>query len=327
LILCSALRAVTGEELWLWEGYLARGCVTIFSALFKVGKTTLLAHLLLSLWQGGVFLGRRVVAGKALYVAEEAEGKWAERRDHLGLQDNLTFVIRPFRKGRATWRGWEQFVAWLGEVQARGRYDLIVFDTISDLWPVTDENSAAEVRRALKPLHAAIGEAALLLVHHLRKSDGQEGTGARGSGDVGAFVDIILELRRYDPADLKNPRRELTGMARYDETPAKLVVRLGEAGYAVEGADRAEVRARDLFGALARTLPGGPPGMTVPQIVEGFDGDAPPDRGALHKALAAGCEEGRWVRAGSGRRGSPYTYWRPAPGPEAPPENPFDRDE
>src|SRR5262245_32105737 len=46
LIPCPELRAVPDEQLWLWHGVLGRGVVTLFSALMKAGKTTLLAHLL-----------------------------------------------------------------------------------------------------------------------------------------------------------------------------------------------------------------------------------------------------------------------------------------
>jgi hypothetical protein len=309
LIPCSGLRAVPEEALWLWEGFLGRGVVTLLSALMKAGKTTLLAWLLKALTTGGKFLGRDGKPCRVLYVAEEPQTKWAERRDKLGLADHITFIVRPFARkpDRAQWAG---FLDHLRRVQERERFDLIVFDTISNLWPVRDENDAAEVQEALMPLHAVIGEAALLLVHHLRKSDGPEGTGSRGSGALLGWVDIIVELRRFDPADLKNTRRELTGYGRYEQTPAKLVVSLGKDGYAVEGGDRAEVRAKDINAALEKVMPAGPPGKTVDEMTEDWPGEAGPNRNDLFAVLKEGLRTGRWGRTGEGKRGDPHRYHR-----------------
>src|SRR5262249_56893132 len=93
----SALQAEEESARWLWHGYLAREEVTLFSALWKAGKTTLLAHLLKAMETGGAFCGRKVEACSVLYVTEERQGKWAARRDALQIGDHCHAVIRPFR--------------------------------------------------------------------------------------------------------------------------------------------------------------------------------------------------------------------------------------
>ncbi len=51
-----------------------------------------------------------------------------------------------------------------------------------------------ETTAALVPLHAITeAGAAVVIVHHPRKSDGAQGTAARGSGAISGFVDIIAD--------------------------------------------------------------------------------------------------------------------------------------
>src|SRR5215471_676043 len=194
---------------WLWNGYVHRGEVTLLSALWKAGKTTLLAHLLRALESGGDFCGRRAVPCRVLYVAEESESRWAQRRDAVGIADHVEFLIRPFA-GRPQAAEWAGLIAYLKRLTAERGYDVLVCDTLANLWPVRDENDAARVQECLMPLHGLTASAALLLVHHIRKSDGPEATAARGSGALSAFVDTILELRRYNAGDRGDHRRVLT---------------------------------------------------------------------------------------------------------------------
>src|SRR5947209_4143361 len=64
---------------WLWQGYLARGSLTLLTSLWKAGKTTLLTGLLQRLGSGGDFLGQACVPARALVVSEESREHWAER--------------------------------------------------------------------------------------------------------------------------------------------------------------------------------------------------------------------------------------------------------
>ena len=57
LVPCSRLRKLPPERLWVVEGLFARKRITLFSALWKSGKTTLLAYLLRALEKGGAFCG------------------------------------------------------------------------------------------------------------------------------------------------------------------------------------------------------------------------------------------------------------------------------
>lgn len=311
----SELKALPSGAAWLWEGYLARGAVTMLSALWKAGKTTLLSHLLKSMEEDGRFCGLPVTTGRVLVVTEESESMWAGRRDRLALTDNAHFLLRPFRN-KPSFDEWKGFLAYVRGVMLAGRFDLLLMDTLSNLWPVTKENDAAEVQTALMPLrdltevegHAA----ALFLIHHLRKGDGQEATAARGSGALSAWVDTLLELRRYDAGNRNDRRRVLSGYGRYEETRDELVIELTDAGYVARG-DRAETRAVDLTLVLDTLLPPDMPGLTADDLAGEWPTPPAPQKSALLAALNAGCERGRYQRRGRGVKGSPYTFWLAGP--------------
>jgi hypothetical protein len=293
---------------WLWHGILSRGSLTLLTALWKSGKTTLIAHLLKQLEEGGEFCGLRLRQGKIIYVTEESENKWAERRDSLTLRDNVQFLIRPFR-AKPDWARWAEFLGHLGDLQKSHKPDLIVLDPLSNLWPVKDENDAAQVQAALMPLHYAFGDSCGLLVHHNRKGDGQEATAARGSGALSAFVDTIIELRRFEPGNKKDRRRVLTGYGRHDETPTELVVELTANGFESRG-EKQDIHRRDIATVLKELLPTKPPGLSMKQIEECWPEDECPRNARMLDALHHGVDLGWWMREGEGVRGNPYTFWR-----------------
>ncbi len=301
---------------WIWHGYLAPGSMTLMSALWKAGKTTLLAHLLRALGKGGTFCGHDVEACNVLIVTEESQGRWARRRDAIGIADNVHFLVRPFQN-KSDWLGWTTFIEHIQLCRAARKTDLIVFDPLVDLWPVKDENDASQMQAALMPLRqltGANGETALFLIHHTRKGDGQEATASRGSGVLTAFVDTIIELRRFDASERSDRRRVLTAYGRDDETPEEVVIELavGASGY-VEHGDRNQVVTRDLESTLCRMLPSAPPGWSIDEIKERWEEGPFPRRQRVLDALREGTENGFWRRVGTGVKSSPYTYWTDAP--------------
>lgn len=327
----SQLRRGDDAARWVWDGFLARNGITLLSALWKAGKTTLLAHLVRAMGEGGEFCGQSLQAGRVLYVTEEHESVWAERRDHLVIGDHAHAVVRPFA-GKPDTPRWLNFLTDLGRSLRADPADLVVFDTLSPLWPVRDENDAAKVQECLQPLHSVAEDVAILIVHHLRKSDGQEATASRGSGALTSFVDIILELRRFNPSDPRDRKRVLTGTGRYLGTPDELVIELTAGGPTATGVltmgsyvahgDRAAVSRRDIKQALQDVLPRTAPGLTADQIADSWPDGPPPRRQRLLDALRQGAEEGLWVYDGEGRKGSPHLYWMP-PRDEVPGSTPI----
>lgn len=293
------------EPDWIWPGYLARGSITLFTGLWKAGKTTLLGHLLRDLDRGAGLVDHRIDA-PVLVCSEEAPGVWARRRESLRLPPSVHLVIRD-GFARPTKQQWELMVSQLAETARSLDAGLVVFDTLPSLWPVANENDASEVLEALAPLRAITDAgAALLLVHHPRKGGGTEGQATRGSGSLPGFVDIILELRRNAPTDAADTRRVLTAMGRFDSTDPERVVELGEGGYTMLG-PRAQTRQADtestILGLLAQL-----DRPTCDEILAEWPTEVTPGRTSFRSILRAGADRGAWQMTGSGVKGDPYRF-------------------
>jgi hypothetical protein len=297
---------------WFWHGYLARGTVTLLSALWKSGKTTLLAHLVKALGTGEKLAGLSVSQARVLVVSEEPDGLWPARRDQLGIGDHVDVLVRPFRV-KPDWPTWDAFLEHLAGLCSRNKYGIVVLDTLSNLWPVWKENDASEVQAALMPLRRLTDSGSCVLpVHHLRKSGGEEATGSRGSGALASFVDIIVEMRRYDPRNRKDRRRVLSGYGRYADTPDELVIELSADGkrYDAHG-DRQHVHQGERRQVIYELLPNEAPGLTVEKVLAAWPDSPKPGLRQLRSELMDGADKGEWRFTGKGVKGDPYRYWLP----------------
>ena len=293
---------------WLWDGYLAAGFITLLTGLWKAGKTTLVAHLLRLLADGGELAGA-VKPARVLVVTEENGGLWRRRRDELGIGDHVHLLPRPFNV-RPKLSQWEAFALHVAELVRAESYGLVVCDTLPSFWPVTKENDASEVIAALTPLHTvADAGAAVLLTHHPRKGDAGEGQAARGSGALPGFVDAILELRRFGPDNRDDRRRVITAYSRFDETPPEVVIELRDDGYRLVGT-KADARQTDRLSAIAELLPADLAGVTADELLTSWPetGPAKPGKRTMQVDLKAGAQSGRWMQLGTGTRNDPFRY-------------------
>src|SRR5438067_9554930 len=109
---------------WLWQGYLARGNLTLLTSLWKAGKTTLLAGLHQRLATGGTFLGRACAPARALVVSEESREHWAERLRTLPVGPHARLMPRPFLT-RPTPAAWGELIDEALDLRAAGELDLL----------------------------------------------------------------------------------------------------------------------------------------------------------------------------------------------------------
>ncbi len=303
--------APEGTQLnWVLQGYLAPKGITLLTSLWKAGKSTFLAHLVKAIGCGEPLAGLSVTAGHVLIVSEESQALWAGRRDKLGIADHALFYCRPFL-GKPAWGDWFEFIEHLAQLTKKRNLVLVCLDTFSAFNPCQDENDAAEMLKALTPLHA-ISEAgaAVLLSHHPRKGDGNEGQASRGSGALPGFVDIIVEMRRSSSTDRTSRQRVLTAYSRYDETPSELVIELAEDGsrYLSLGS-KPEADRKSRWATIGEILPGDPPGKTPEELLEVWPNERKPGKRTLEQDLSQGAELGRWSMAGAGRKGDPFRFW------------------
>lgn len=294
---------------FLWYGYLAPEHTTLFTGLFKAGKTTLASALLVEMEHGGDLAGA-VLSARVLVVTEESETIWSDRRDKHKLGDHVHVVIRPFR-GRSTWPQWSEFIAYIVKLVRENHYDLVIFDPLTNLWPVMKENDAGEVQSAILPLTAITAEGpALLAIHHPRKSDGGEGIAARGSGALAAWADVLLELRRLTPEDHEDRRRVLTAYSRFDETPAEAVVDYTGKGYVKVGT-KSDAKRGDRQEVIEGILAAASAPMDADAIRHSWPPDSPIPRPGIKSVrgdLDAGAKAGKWSVSGLGRKGDPLVY-------------------
>lgn len=300
------------EPDWLWPGYIARGSVTLLTGGWKGGKTTLLKYLFRDLMTGGT-LAPVPMDAPVLILSEESPSYWAERRDALGLPESILFLQRDSfsRPSRVEWIALVNGIA--EEVAERG-IGLVVIDTLISAWSVLNENDAGEVIDALTPIRAiAAAGAAVLLVHHPRKSGGESFTGTRGSGALPGFVDVLVELEAHDKGNPADTRRRLLARGRFDSTPAEVVIDLGPNGYTVLG-DLPTVRDLDLDAAILNVLPDEGVGLTADEVRDAWTAGKVPGLTRLKAALNDGHNFAKWQRFGAGVKGDPFRYRRPPAG-------------
>lgn len=293
---------------YVWYPYLATGMITLFVALWKIGKTTLISHLAKAM-SGGGGVGGEVKQGRLLIVSEESPAMWKGRRDELGIGNHVDLVCRPFMH-RPNSLKWYKAILEIAVLVKSRSYQAVIIDTLGDLSPCDDENDASKVIESVKPLRQITeAGAALMLIHHPNKSDGGEAKASRGSGALPGFVDIIMEMRRFDALRHEDTRRVLKTYSRLDS--GEQVLDLTPQGYICKGSKFDATRRARL--ETIDTILSSEAGKTVDQIREDWPEDQkPPYKSGLNRDLKHGVEseDWTWTRSGEGKKGDPFLYWR-----------------
>jgi len=217
--------ARTGPK-WLIDGLWAADGVGVIGGAPKCCKTWLALELAVAVASGTDALGRFPVAAPGPVLAYAAEDAPAPLHDRLlalsaarGLPlDRLDlFLLTTPALRLDTLLDRTRLAATLDQLRPR----LLLLDPLVRLHR-SDENSAADMAALLGELRDLQRRYALaiMLVHHLRKQAGATagGQGLRGSGDLHAWGDSNLYLRRRD--------RELTLTIEHRSAPAPEPFRL-----------------------------------------------------------------------------------------------------
>ncbi len=190
--------SVPAEIPWAIRRIAYLGGVSLIAGPPKVGKSTLVSTLIGCRETGQLFLGWEVVPGPTLLVTEEggvAVAYKTEGLSELDILDRRTAVSAGLTFAKVL----EVITEWAGQHPG----GLAIIDTLSIWAGITDENDAAVVTRAIAAIsHVAQAcNIAIVLVHHSRKSGGDDGEGIRGSGAILATVDLGIELSRVRPGE------------------------------------------------------------------------------------------------------------------------------
>lgn len=234
------LKEELGNKEWLWENYIAKGHITLLSALWKAGKSTLLRCLLSAMQTQEEFAGQPTFRRKVLIISEESPSEWVEKRQEFNLDDvdDVLIWARPVGQKFIS-KTWLEFVKYTSDYCIENQVELVIVDTLSTFWPVDNENDAPQMMKCLVPLYNFTEKnIAVLLIHHFRKSGGGEATASRGSGALPGFVDNIIEFTRMEGANFKNTQRLLRTYGRFSDVVPEVVIELdlNENKYITKGA-------------------------------------------------------------------------------------------
>lgn len=258
----SQLKAAGEGMEWIWEGVLARSRISLLTAQAKAGKTTLLSLLIREMGRGGCLLGCPVSPGTVIVVTEENSQDWMLRRDNLGLGDHCETICLPFISKPKPSQWLDLLREGYLDIQDR-KPDLIVFDTLSHLWPVEDENDNGQMQAALMPLRgmSELGPA-ILAVHHA----GATGLRSRGASELEGFADQLAHLELTTPTDPSCRNRRLTVRGRLTTSPERLEVSLNQQGEDYQVLNGSLKPIRSAVWAMLSTLLPAEPGFTVREL-------------------------------------------------------------
>lgn len=284
-ILAKNVRTLTNIAVeWVVEGLLAKNYLTLFAAREKLGKTTLLKHLLKSLTSGADFLGLTAKKSKVLVISEEAAGIWNRRLEDTGLDncDSLWFNFQPFNT-KLKQKDWEK---WLIQLVApfceKNGIETLIIDTLSPIWPVVDENDAGETNAALLPLVSITKKnVAVMAVHHNSKA-----SEVRGSTAITAVPSILLQFSKPQ-GDEDTTRRVLKGRSRFEETLDQMLLDYENGEYVLLGTPQ-NVAKEEKLTQVKEILATFPSGAVIKEIIDAW-GDKKPSRTTLKRWLDELC--------------------------------------
>jgi hypothetical protein len=279
---------------WVFEDYLPVGSLVILAAKPKVGKTTLAYQLAVKVAKGESFLERSTMQGAVLILALEEHPRDVRLRlkELGGTLNNLYVHTGGLEPNGANMEAIEAFVK-------EHAVKLILVDTLAMFWQLDDESDPSRLTKAIKPLLrlARRTGACILLIHHFRKSEGEQGDEIRGSGALLASVDVALRVYR----DGNNSKRILKAVGRYPDTPAELVIELKDGEYLVIDAERQTAIAEQqrLIASLTSTA------ESIDVIAK--RAGVPLAKAYRHMKRIIGV--GKANGAGRGVKGDPFLYW------------------
>jgi hypothetical protein len=291
---------------WIVPGFVVRGCITELGAKVKAGKTTLIMKLVRAAADGLEFLGKTTLTTPTVYLTEQPAASFRqamERADLLGRDD--FHVLLHYETRGMPWI--DVAAAAVKECKRVGAF-LLVVDTLPQFAGLKgdSENNSGDALAAMEPLSRAAADGiGVILARHERKSGGEVGDSGRGSSAFAGAVDIVLSLRKPEGNSRKS-QRVIQALSRFSETPSELLVELTENGYVALGEPH-EAAVREAKSSIIETAPGSEEeAETLKEITE----SAKAQRSTAQRAVEELLREEVLERVGSGKRGSPYRYFR-----------------
>lgn len=180
---------------WLVKNVIPEAELVVIYGQSTAGKSFIALDLFAAVARGVPWRGLKTRLARVIYLAAEGQGGFRNRleayRQHHGAPSGLRMILDApnFLKRDA------ELVA--KQIVAAGGADVIVVDTLAQVSPGGDENSAEDMGRVLlscRRLRAETG-ALIVLIHHAGKDLTK---GARGWSGLKAAADAEIEVNRIE---------------------------------------------------------------------------------------------------------------------------------
>lgn len=225
-ILLSDLKAEDLKKSWIWEGYIAKGFISLLTAPPKVGKSEFIRGLLKSIEEEIEFIGQPTSKVNVLVISEESVIDWVEKRDEFDFtsKNKVWIWSKPFLV-KIKLKVWETFFEEVLDFCKENNIDFIIMDTISKYWPVDNENDASQMTDALRPTYLwTKNNLAVLIVHHDNKHGGSFGNNIRGSSAIAGFTDMNISYGRLEGSNEADRKRTLKSSGRFSNAEDTIVI-------------------------------------------------------------------------------------------------------
>jgi hypothetical protein len=182
---------------WLIKGVLPEAELGVIYGASGSGKSFMALDLFAAVARGVEWRGCRTKQSRVVYVAAEGQGGVRNRLEAYRRQFDVSSGLRIVLDAPNLLRSDAKPLA--EQIVAGGGADVIVLDTLAQVSPGGDENSAEDMGRVLlacRHLRRATG-AMIVLIHHAGKDLSK---GARGWSGLKAAADVELEVNRQDHA-------------------------------------------------------------------------------------------------------------------------------
>jgi DNA repair protein RadA/Sms len=260
------------------DGYIVKGWTHLLAGWWRLGKTELMAAVVLPWMRSGL---------RILWITEEPDSLWADRADMVDEiyapvpWDRLTLVDAMSAPAPA-----------LLDCAASVEADVIIADTIREVCGIESMKDDDAVRRAVSPWLRRLrdGQRTLIFLHQHRKAAGERGERVEGSVVLPSMMDVVLELEGVDGHERQRRltvrrRRSQTAPLVYEMDPDDRILVIPDA----RSRSRVEAEAEAVFVVNASTEP-----VTTVEVRRGMS--PTPSRATVLRALTALAETGRILR-------------------------------
>lgn len=293
---------------WLLPGFIARHNMTLFTSMWKAGKTTLLSRLLTCRTSGQPLLGRKVMPGKSVVISEEPATMWAERCRRFPFGGQVCLYSQPF-PGLPSNEEWRGLIEQVGKLHADHGVDLLVIDSVTHF--LRAETHAQGILEFMMPVRELTSRGmAAVFVHHPRRHGASLGNAGRGHGALHTEADISIEMR-HAGNDLDSRARRFYCLSRHQDTPRRLLFELNG-----DGADYTLLNETNDEGfgenwqTLLMVLEDAPQKLTRFDILDEWPADfAKPNPATLWRWLEHAVASQLVHVEGTGRKADPFRYW------------------